>query len=153
MGMTLKCDMSGVRRMVLSVGSDVDAAVRPSAQAGAEVLYRAVKRNVAAIGKVTGNLDSSIYQAFSLDNSGPGRATYHISWNARKAPHGHLLEYGHVQRFAVYMGKDGKWYTDKSRPIPPRQVAARPFIRPAIASFNEAAAAAETELLHRIGAV
>lgn len=107
-------------------------AVRPAAYAGAKVLYDEVKLNVSKMGRVTGNLYSSIYHAFSKDNSGDGVATYHISWNHRKAPHGHLLEYGHIQKFVRYVGSDGKWYTDKSKPLPqPKHVGARPFLRPA----------------------
>ncbi|MBV2184457.1 MAG: hypothetical protein KUL88_07955, partial [Rhizobium sp.] len=92
-------------------------------------------------------------------------------WNAKKAPHGHLLEYGHVQRYAVFIGKDGKWHTairpeKLGTPKPrrnasqaekdayylprkggPRFVAARPFVRPAAAKFPEAVAAMEAELL------
>lgn len=107
-------------------------AVRPAAQAGAKVLYDEVKLNVSKMGRVTGNLYSSIYHAFSKDNSGDGVATYHISWNHIKAPHGHLLEYGHVQKFKRYIGSDGKWYTNKDAPLPkPKHVGARPFLRPA----------------------
>ena len=87
----------------------VQTAVRPSAQAGAEVLYREVRARVSHIGYKTGNLRNAIYQAYSRENSGPGVAQYNISWNARKAPHGHLVEMGHLQRYAVYLGKDGNW--------------------------------------------
>ena len=58
-----------------------------------------------------GNLASSIYQAFSQDNSGPGLATYHVSWNHIKAPHAGLVEYGHWQRYQVVTTKSGKWVT------------------------------------------
>ena len=135
------------KHMLDTLAADIEAAVRPAAQAGAQVLYDAVKLKVSGMGRVTGNLDKSIYQAFSKDLSGPGAATYHVSWNYRKAPHGHLLEYGHVQRYAVYF-KNGRWYTNKKKPLAqPRQVAARPFIRPAVAKFPEAVAAMETELV------
>lgn len=134
----------------------LEANVRPAAQAGAEVLYQAVKRNVSAMGRKTGNLANSIYQAFSQDRSvqsqqGYARATYHVSWNAVKAPHGHLVEFGHMQKFAVYLGKDGKWYTNKAVPLPqPKQVAARPFIRPAMALFGEAQRAMTRRLLEGV---
>jgi HK97 gp10 family phage protein len=78
--------------------------VRPAAQAGAQVLYEEVLQRVPVAkrarttkgGKVIppGALKASIYQAFSEDNSTADRATYHISWNHRKAPHGHLVEFG-----------------------------------------------------------
>lgn len=79
-------------------------AVRPSAQAGADVIYREVKIRVPISryvrklksGRVIlpGALRDSIYQAFSRDRSTDERSTYHISWNYRKAPHGHLVEFG-----------------------------------------------------------
>ena len=79
-------------------------AVRPAAQAGAQVFYEEVLARVPVSrtarktksGRVIapGALKASIYQVFSEDNSAPERATYHISWNAKKAPHGHLVEYG-----------------------------------------------------------
>jgi hypothetical protein len=154
MSVTIHADMAGLDRMIDMLAADVEEAARPAAFAGADVIYREVKRNVAALGRVSGNLDRSIYRVYSKDNSGRGRATYHISWNARKAPHGHLVEYGHFQRYRVFIGKDGHWYTDKSNPLAqPRRVAAAPFVRPAQAKFPEAVAAAEAELFKRIGAL
>ena len=43
-------------------GEQVQEALRPAAAAGAKVLYDRVKINVAGLGRVTGNLDSSIYR-------------------------------------------------------------------------------------------
>lgn len=144
---SIRCDTAALHRMIDELGTDVEEAVRPVAEAGARVLYNAVKQNVASIGKVTGNLQRAIYEVFSKDNSGKGVATYQVSWNAKKAPHGHLLEYGHVQRYAVFIGKDGKWHTNKKKKlVQPRQVAARPFVRPAAAKYPEAVAAMEAEL-------
>lgn len=102
-----------------------EAAVRPAAQAGAQVFYNRVTANVGKLGKRTGNLAKSIYQVFSADNSGQGRAQYHISWNQRKAPHGHLVEHGHVQRYVTYIDKRGQWKTAvrpemKGKPKPKR---------------------------------
>jgi hypothetical protein len=148
---TIKANLAGVDALFDQLGDVVEEAARPAAQAGAQVLYDAVKRNVASIGRVTGNLDEAIYQVFSKDESGPSRATYHVSWNHRKAPHGWLVENGHFQRFKVYLGKDGKWYTDKRSPLlEPKHVSARPFVRPAQALFPEAMKAAEAELLKRV---
>lgn len=173
---SIRCDTAALHRMIDELGTDVEEAVRPVAEAGARVLYNAVKQNVASIGKVTGNLQRAIYEVFSKDNSGKGVATYQVSWNAKKAPHGHLLEYGHVQRYAVFIGKDGKWHTairpeKRGTPKPrrrasqaekdayylplkggPRFVAARPFVRPAAAKMPEAVAAMEAELLRRMQA-
>lgn len=143
--LTIRANTAQIDTFFDALSASSESAARPAAQAGAQVLYDEVKRNVARIGTKTGNLASAIYQAFSADNSGKGRATYHISWNAKKAPHGHLVEYGHIQRYAVFQAKNGKWITDKSRPIEPRHVGAKPFVRPAEARFPEAMAAMETE--------
>jgi HK97 gp10 family phage protein len=86
----------------LAIG--MTAQVRPAAQAGAQVLYEEVLLRVPVSkkphylkgGRIVppGALKSAIYQAFSKDNSAQLLATYHISWNAKKAPHGHLVENG-----------------------------------------------------------
>lgn len=91
---SMKFDTSGISAALDKLGDGLKGQVRPAAQAGAQELYDEVKANVAKLGRVTGNLDASIYQVFSKDNSPDGRATYHVSWNASKAPHAHLLENG-----------------------------------------------------------
>lgn len=133
-----KGQIAGIFRELVE---DCDEAVRPAAQAGAQVLVDQVRRNVDKIGTQTGNLKRSIYQAYSKDNSGPKRAEYHVSWNAKTAPHGHLLEYGHIQRYQVRYDKaTGKFYTIKSQPLAvPKQVPAKPFVRPAAESHGEKA--------------
>ncbi|MEY5098886.1 MAG: hypothetical protein RJA36_1605 [Pseudomonadota bacterium] len=108
-GFRIDVDLSGLGMDQLADGAE--AAVRPSAQAGAQVFYDQVKLNVRGIGRKTGNLDSSIYQVYSRDNSNKARAEYHISWNRKKAPHGHLVEFGHVQRYVTYIDKRGQWQT------------------------------------------
>lgn len=172
---SIKVDLGSLDALLSDKREKVESAVRPAAQAGAQVIYDAVKANVAAIGSKSGNLNKSIYQVFSEGNSRPGKATYHVSWNAKKAPHGHLVEFGHIQRYKVYVGKDGKWYTavrpsmqgkpKPSRrssqavkdayyvPLPtPKQVAAKPFIRPAIYKQGLAILAAKKVFFDLVGA-
>jgi Flp pilus assembly protein TadG len=167
----LSVDMASVTAMLAEMGDAAEAAARPAAQAAAQVLYDEVKRNVAAIPAKTGRLGQSIYQVYSHANSGEGRATYHVSWNVRKAPHGHLVEFGHIQRYATYIGRDGNFYTavrpearGKRKPprgasqavkdayyVPlgsPRQVPAKSFVRTAAVKFPQAAQAA-ADALHR----
>lgn len=150
----------------------IERAARPAAQAAAQVLYLEARRNAMAIRK-SGNLASAVYQAFSEENSSPGKAVYHVSWNWRKAPHGYLIEFGHIQRYVSYIGSDGNWYTairpsmrDKPRPKrrasqaekdayyvtlkAPRQVAANPFMRRAAVKEREALEAAVAEILRAI---
>lgn len=143
---SIKFDSSVLDAALDSMNEQAKKTIRPAAQAGAQVLYDQVKLNVAAIGRKTGNLAGSIYQVYSEDNSTEERATYHVSYNARKAPHGNLVEYGHIQTRKVYLGKDGNWYTSKT-PLPsPKHVAARPYIRPAFDSKAKAALEASREV-------
>lgn len=83
----------------------------------------------------SGRLKSAIYLAFKDGRSDENNVTYSITWNAKKAPHGHLLEFGHWQYYAAYKGTDGEWYTNKNAPLDaPRWVPAEPFLRPALDS-------------------
>lgn len=151
---TFSMDTSGLNQWLDELQAEALAAVRPAAQAGAQVLYDEVKRNVARLKRKTGNLDRSIYQAFSPDNSVDGKVTYHVSWNRRKAPHGHLVEFGHLQRYEISFDPNTKRFTThKDRPLAaPKQVAARPFVRPAMAKFPQALEAAKAELFKRLDA-
>jgi len=151
MSLHIEVDMGGVNALLQTIADDMSKATRPASQAAAQVLYDEVKRNVAKIGKVTGNLDSSIYQVYSKKNSTDWRSAYDDSWNKQTAPHGHLVEYGHIQKFKSYIGSDGNWYTNKKALLPqPKQVAAKPFMRPAISKFNEAMDAAKDKMLEII---
>ena len=135
------------------IATTANEAVRPAAQAGAQVFYNEVKIN-AKRGNETrylkggrtrpaGLLASAIYQVYSLDNSSEKSAEYHISWNKKKAPHGHLVEFGHnkiAKENGVNIIKKGKF-------------GKRPFLRPAYDTVNKAAGAAvQDELEKRIKA-
>jgi hypothetical protein len=160
-------NLSDLDNFVNQTKEKFQAAIRPSAQAGAQVLYEAVKSN-AGRNKKTGNLDRSIYQKYSEANSSELRATYHVSWNHITAPHGRLLEWGHVQRYKVYIGSDGNWYTAvrkamQGTPKPkrrasqavkdayyvvlptPKYVPAIPLVRAAVASHGDKALQAMKE--------
>jgi HK97 gp10 family phage protein len=169
----LSVDMASLDAMLDEMGDRAEQAARPAAQAAAQVLVDEVRRNVAAIPRKTGNLERAIYQVFSQSNSSDGRATYHVSWNHRKAPHGHLVEFGHVQRYVSYVGKDGNWYTAK-RPgsrgkrkpgrrasqaekdafyVPlatPKQIPAAAFVRRAQVVFPQASQAAAAVLQREV---
>jgi len=169
----LQLDLAHLEDVIATKAEAAEAAARPAAQAAAQVLYDEVKRNVAAIPKKTGNLDRSIYQVFSTSLSSPGVATYHISWNHRKAPHGHLVEFGHIQRYVSYIGSDGNYYTAvrasmRGKPKPsrrasqqvkdayyvplpgPKQVAGHAFVRNATVKGPEAADAAQKVMIEKI---
>lgn len=149
---SINVDTSGLERWLDGLGDEAEAAARPAAQAAAQVLYDEVKRNVGRIKRKTGNLERSIYQVFSAAKSSEAKATYHISWNARKAPHGHLVEFGHLQRYEISFDPNTKRFTtNKDRPLPaPKLVAAQPFLRPAMAKFPQALEAAKSELFRRL---
>jgi hypothetical protein len=169
----LKVDLASLHSMLDEMGDAAEGAARPAAQAAIQVLYDDVVANVARLGKRTGNLAASIYQVYSQNNSGTGFATYHVSWNQKKAPHGGLVEFGHIQRYAAYIGSNGKWYTAvrpgmKGKPRPkrrasqaekdayyvplaaPKQIAAKSFVRKAETKFPQALIAAEQYLLKAI---
>ena len=82
----------------------------------------------------TGKLKGALYLAYSDRRSHGSKVVYSVSWNSKKnsnkAPHGHLLEFGHWQTHAIYKGRDGEWYV--GAPLAqPKWVPARPFLRPA----------------------
>ena len=151
MSFNLSIDLSAFERDMEALAERAEKAARPAAQAGAQVIYERVKANVAALGRKTGNLDSAIYQAFSANNSGEGKATYHVSWNATKAPHGHLVEWGYIKRWQSIM-INGKWVTLKNRPLAtPVQVPGKAFVRrakDAMPQAQEAMRAKFLEVLH-----
>lgn len=60
-----------------------------------------------------GQLKEAIYLAFdgrrSILNS--GHIVYGVSWNRRKAPHGHFAEFGHFMPYEALQTLEGKWFT------------------------------------------
>lgn len=111
---------------------------RSMAVAGGKVLRDEAKMR-APVGtdeggsKNPGGLQRSIYVAYRDKASTTAKQVYAVSWNAKKAPHGHLIEFGHWQTHARYKGKDGNWYTG-AQLAAPKWVPAKPFLRPALDS-------------------
>ena len=145
---TCTFDSSALFTALDNLGDKAVDAVRPAAYAGATVFYDELKARVPMSaesrehkGKTynPGTLKAAIYHAFSPEESRPGHAVYKVSYNAKKAPHGHLAEYGYWQRFKVIKTKAG-WRVlkdKKGRPImlaTPKFIPAHPFIRPAYAA-------------------
>ena len=173
MSLKINVDLSSLNSLITELGNQAAAAIRPASQAAAQVLYDRAKGNVRRIGKKTGKLERSIYQAYSKTQSNESRAVYEVSYNASTAPHGGLVEYGHIQRYVIYKTKNGQ-YRPLVRPemrgksklgkgsstaakdayyvlLPvPKQVAAQPFLRPVIDHFDEAVSAARVALSARI---
>jgi hypothetical protein len=144
-----------VESFVDMLAEDLAQAVRPAAQAGAQVLYDQVKINVSSINRKTGSLAESIYQVYSNRISKPGEsAYYHISWNGSKAPHGHLVEYGHIKtHLSIIDRRTGKWITLKNKKLAnPVQVPPRSFVRKAQAHLPAALEVATAEFYKRLKA-
>jgi hypothetical protein len=143
---TMSFDAGPLIAELAQFGVDARALIRPAAQAGAQVFYDEVLRRVPVAAKPhkrkgerviePGALKRSIYQAYSTDHSNDRQATYHISWNARKAPHGHLIENGH---WTKVQGEHG--------PLKPKWVAAHPFIRSTYDAMSATAVKASSNLL------
>lgn len=99
-------DMTAVNTQLADFQAKVAAALRPAAQAGAQVLYAEVRAQAPRSEKAhftrgkkhayqPGNLRRSIYQAYNETDSVPGkRQGYAISWNKTKAFYGRFVEFG-----------------------------------------------------------
>ena len=108
MSARIKVDIAKFKEQLQSTSAELNRATRPAAQAGAQIVYERA-RQLAPVsdgahmfkieGRVygpypPGNLRDSIYQVFSKDNSFSDVSTYHVSWNADKAPYGGMVERG-----------------------------------------------------------
>jgi len=98
----------------------------------AKVMYDEAVTNASGLAgerfpkRKTGKLASSIYRAYSAKRSTDEKKTYRLSWDRRKAPHGHLIEFG-TSRAPAY-----------------------PFIRPAFDHVGEAIAAGKARMEQRL---
>ncbi len=106
-------DLRGLDQYLDQLGDAAEEAALPACAAVAKVYYDAarafVPRSVRAhffYGKSyktsgvrygpyrPGNLQAAIYRVYSKDNSAPGKAVYHVSYNAKDAPYAHMVEFG-----------------------------------------------------------
>lgn len=108
MGMRINMNVAQFKEQLQATTNELQKATRPAAQAGAQIIYDAARLNAPVSKKphkfygthkvygpyVPGNLRDSIYQVFSKTNSYKDVSTYHISWNADKAPYGAMVEFG-----------------------------------------------------------
>lgn len=104
--LTLDFDMGGLESKLDEIEKAVSEAIRPAAQAGAQVFYDEVKARAPRSEKMhftkgkkksyaPGTLQAAIYQAFDKEGSVPGStAEYGISWNKKKAFYGRFVEFG-----------------------------------------------------------
>lgn len=173
-GVVMTLDMAKLGAALQDIEKRVDAAVRPAAYAGIRVLYDRVRDNVETMltqaylppGKQRDVILNAVYHAFMDDYSSRKKKYYRVSWNRKKAPHAHLVEWGHLLTYRVYFGKDGHyhtmvkpkmlktWLSMKARgykSVPknrrdeffirhpsPKHIAPRPFMREAMSQFGRA---------------
>lgn len=122
--------------------------------AGGEVFRDAAKANVP---KKSGKLSEAIYLAYRDKESTEAQTVYMVSWNAKKAPHGHLIEFGHWRYNKIINGKAQKSLIGRKRRgrgpqdhggpgalEVPKWVAAKPFLGP---SFDGNLSKARTVML------
>jgi HK97 gp10 family phage protein len=121
MALKFSFDSSQIDTFLADARKALEASLRPVAQAGAEVFYRAVLQNANfPVSKkmhwfygtswrkygikygpfYPGNLAKSVYQAWSQKHSGVSKQTYEVSWSTKVtashgyAPYGHMVEFG-----------------------------------------------------------
>ncbi|WP_412479911.1 HK97-gp10 family putative phage morphogenesis protein [Azonexus sp. IMCC34839] len=108
MGAKIKINVAAFKEQLQATTEKLNRATRPAAQAGAQIIYDRAKLLVPVsvhphmfhgthgiYGPYRpGTLRDAIYQVFSEDNSYRDVSTYHISWNANKAPYGSMVELG-----------------------------------------------------------
>lgn len=110
----VRLNLAAFKEQLHATVDQLHKATRPAAQAGAQIIYDRARvlcpvserphmfhGTHAVYGPYPpGTLRDAIYQAFSKDNSFKDVSTYHISWNARQAPYGYMVELGTSQSSA-----------------------------------------------------
>lgn len=110
--LTLDINLDGINAEIDAIKAKAEAAIRPAAQAGAQVYYQAVlaatpvskaghwfhgtsfKRTGQKYWFESGSLKKAVYQVFSKDNSNKTHAEYQVAWNHRKVPYGFMVAFG-----------------------------------------------------------
>lgn len=130
-GIKANFDFSGWDHVLAQLGGSVRESLgRSMAVAGGQILRDEAKQRVPV---KDGLLRDAIYLAFREAQSTSRQAVYAVSWNSKKAPHGHLIEFGHWQTHVTFIGKDGHWHSDPNQLLAnPKWIAAQPFLRPAL---------------------
>lgn len=130
-----------VRGDMVGALSDFEIAIktkvtRAGAYAGATVFYDEIRRNVPVD---EGVLKDSIYRYRDDARSRDGVEVFAVGPNKRKAPHWHLIEYGHWLVNRVYKGQDGRWIGTRQRRAVPKWIPPQPYLRPAFVGKVRAA--------------
>jgi HK97 gp10 family phage protein len=139
---TIRGSLAGKVRALKETVSE--STLRSAAHAGAVVLYDEMKLRAPVD---QGTLRDSIYRWHDDSFSKDGRQRYVIGPNKRKAPHWHLVEYGHWRVNVVVRLPNGQIVATKERLQDPVWVPAVPYIRSAFdAKVHSAIAAAKARL-------
>jgi hypothetical protein len=131
----------------------VEREIRGCVYVGARLLYQELLLHV-PVGH-TGALKNAIYHWHDDKKSRNGKQVYAIGVNKVKAPHWHLVEYGHWKQYGAYLGNDGKWHTVRKngRPVlvgTPKWVGPKPYLRKAAAVMPRAMELVKAELREKL---
>lgn len=117
--LTFDFDTKALTDQIDALKVKAETAIRPAAQAGAQVFYEAVLETVptskkghwfqgsTAKGKKSpgakrkasywfesGSLKNAVYQVYSKSDSSKDMSIYHVAWNHRKVPYGFMVALG-----------------------------------------------------------
>ena len=117
--LTFDFDTKALTDQIDALKVKAETAIRPAAQAGAQVFYDAVLATVPVSKKAhwfqgtkakglkspeakraasywfeSGSLKGAVYQVFSKSGSSKDKAEYHVAWNHRKVPYGFMVALG-----------------------------------------------------------
>lgn len=124
--MKVTTDMDALFRGIDKLKEDGYKVARSMGVAAGQLMRDEAKANV---GVETGKLRSAIYVAFDERTSTANRVRYNVSWNSKKAPHGHLVEFGHWRRNVQVQLPNGQWITTNERLPQPVFVKPQAFLR------------------------
>lgn len=157
-GFKAKLDMTGAVAMLDRLGGPAKESLGRRMGVSGGVLLRDAAKAKALVaqnkqGKARrGVLAGSVYLAYDKILSKPDFVSYKIAWNAKVAPHGYLIEFGHW-RYNKFIGgkpqhsllagvKKGSGPQSHGGPGAldvPEWVPAKPFLRPTIDAYGQAA--------------
>lgn len=112
-GTKINIDTSGLEKVFANLDQNVkEHLARSGALAGAKVIRDEAKARAPV---KTGTLRDAMYVAYAERDSDSKQKTYTVSWNSKKAPHGHLIEKGF---WLTKRGKHKKGSGERIKRIP-----------------------------------
>lgn len=110
--LTFDVNLAGFDTELDAIKAKAEQAIRPAAQAGAQVYYDAVVSSAPRSEKghwfhgtsfkssgkkywfESGSLKNAVYQVYSKNQSDKTKAEYQVAWNHRKVPYGFMVAFG-----------------------------------------------------------